>query len=376
MSDLVAFETPASGARGLAGAGYPRALVARSIAVPALLTGLLALAPAVLPVPTLLTMQEILALAVFATATNLLLGLAGMVSFGQAVFYGVGAYTVALGWLHWQLPFWLLFAAAPITGALAAALVGLVALRARRLYFALLTLAFSELSYQLVEQGTSFTQGANGVFGPMVPVTLTVPATGYWFLLAVAVVSLLALWKITSSPFGLVLRGIRENRQRMEALGVNTYRHLLAAFVVSGAFCGLAGAMFVVYSQSASPDLLDWTMSGTPVLMSVIGGMYVFLGPAIGSLIYQFGHDLLIGFLPDWQLVLGAVLLLIVLLRPDGLAAAIPTGPIHAAWRQWRGREAQPGQPALIRASTGQAGGAAPASVTGDPKAAAAGEAP
>lgn len=323
--------TAGAGAVRRAGLPFPRRMVLQTVTVPLALLAVLALAPAVLPVTTLLTGEQVLALAVFATATNLLLGVAGLVSFGQAVFYGVGAYTVALGWLHWQLPFWLTFAAAPVTGAVAALAVGLVALRARRLYFALLTLAFSELCYQLAEQGTSFTQGANGVFGPMIPAALTDPATGYWCLLAVAAVSLLLLWKVSSSPFGLVLRGIRENRQRMEALGVNTYRHLLGAFVVSGAFCGLAGAMFVVYSQSAYPELLDWSTSGTPVLMAVIGGMYSFFGPAIGAVVYQFGHDLLIAHLPDWQLVLGLVLLLIVLLRPDGLASAVPAGRIRAA---------------------------------------------
>lgn len=273
----------------------------------------------VLQASPLLTLEEVLALVVFATATNILLGSAGLVSFGQAVFYGIGGYTVALGWLHWHLSFWVTFFAAPFVGALVAVPVGLVALRARRLYFALSTLAFSELAYQLAESRYSFTQGANGVFGPFVPTSLTDPVTGYLFLLAVTVVSLLLMWKITHSPFGLVLRAIRENRERMQALGVNVYRHQLVAFVVSGFFCSLAGAMFVVYSQSAYPELLDWTMSGAPVFMAVIGGMGVFLGPAVGAFIYQFGHDELVRYVDDWQLVLGAVLLLIVMFWPDGL---------------------------------------------------------
>ncbi|WP_310961043.1 branched-chain amino acid ABC transporter permease [Nocardioides terrisoli] len=287
--------------------------------LPVVLVAIMAVLGLVLQASPLLTLQEVLALVVLATATNLLLGGGGVVSFGQGVFYGVGAYTVALGWLHWQLSFWLTFFLAPFVGAALAVPIGLVALRARRLYFALSTLAFSELAYQLAESRYSFTKGANGVFGPFVPASLTNPVTGYFFLLAVTVVSLLLLWKVNHSPFGLVLRAIRENRERMQALGVNVYRHQLAAFVISGFFCSLAGAMFVVYSQSAYPELLDWTTSGAPVFMAVIGGMGVFLGPAAGAFIYQFGHDELVRYVDDWQLVLGGVLLLIVMFWPDGL---------------------------------------------------------
>lgn len=287
--------------------------------VPVVLVAIMAVLGLVLQADPLLTVQEVLALVVFATATNLLLGAGGLVSFGQAVFYGVGAYTVALGWLHWQLSFWVTFFLAPFVGAALAIPIGLVALRARRLYFALSTLAFSELANQLAESRYDFTKGANGVFGPFVPTSLTNPVTGYFFLLAVTVVSLLLMWKVNHSPFGLVLRSIRENRERMQALGVNVYRHQLVAFVVSGFFCSLAGAMFVVYSQSAYPELLDWTTSGAPIFMAVIGGMGVFLGPAVGAFIYQFGHDELVRYVDDWQLVLGGVLLLIVMFWPDGL---------------------------------------------------------
>lgn len=295
----------------------------RNIATPVVLTALMVVLGFVVGEDTLTTLEEVLALVVFATATNLLLGQGGLVSFGQAVFYGIGAYTVALGWLHWHLSFWLTFFLAPVVSALVAIPVGLVALRARRLYFALSTLAFSELAYQLAESRYDFTQGANGVFGPFVPSALTDPIKGYLFLLAITVISLLLMWKVTRSPFGLVLRSIRENRERMQALGVNVYWHQLIAFVVSGFFCGLAGAMFVIYSQSSYPELLDWTTSGSPIFMAVIGGMGTFLGPALGAFIYQFGHDELVRYVSDWQLVLGGVLLLIVMFWPDGILGSL-----------------------------------------------------
>lgn len=301
----------------------------------ALVLILLAAAPYLVTVSTILTLEQIAAFAVFAAAANLLIGQAGLVSFGQGVFFGLGAYTVTLGWEHAGLSFWEGFALAPVLGGAAAALIGLVALRARTLYFALITLAFSQLFYQLVEQNTGFTGGANGVFAPVVPAWMLSPVDGYLVLLAIAVAALLVLRWLYKSDFGLLLRASRENRSRVQALGTNVYRLHLLAFTVSGAFCALAGAMFVVYNQGSNAELFDWTTSGQAVLMSVIGGMYTFAGPVVGAFVYQFGHDWLVQYVSDWQLVLGAVLLLVVLLRPDGLAGAIR---LPATIKRLRGR--------------------------------------
>jgi branched-chain amino acid transport system permease protein len=268
----------------------------------------------------LLTLNEAAGLALFAVATNLLVGYGGLVSFGQAVFYGIGAYSVALGWEHLHWSYWEGLAAAPLLGGAAALVVGLIALRARFLYFALLTLAFSQLAYEIAENQYHLTGGANGVFGAMLPVSLAQPRTGYFFVLAVTAGCLAIVWKVTASPFGLTLRSIRENRHRAEALGVNVFGHELIAFVVSGVFCSVAGALFVVYSQSAYPELLDWTQSGYAVFMAVIGGMFTFLGPALGALVYTLGQQYLVAHTTQWQLILGAALVLIALFRPDGLA--------------------------------------------------------
>jgi branched-chain amino acid transport system permease protein len=285
--------------------------------------GLLLLAPWLLPTPWLLILQNALVLALFSAATNLLVGWSGLVSFGQAAFYGLGAYTVALAWLHGLAPFWLAFCAAPfITGAVAA-LTGFIALRARKLYFALLTLAFSELFYVLAEQLYDITNGANGIFGAMVPDALLVPRTGFYFTLAVVGAALFLLYRICHSPFGLSLKAIRERRLRAEALGIAVGRLELAAFTLAGAFCGLAGALYVVHDQTAYPELLDWVKSGEPVIVAVIGGISTFAGPLLGALFYQIAHDALIALTRDWQLVLGALLLLIVLFRPEGLASLL-----------------------------------------------------
>jgi branched-chain amino acid transport system permease protein len=284
---------------------------------------LLLIAPFVLPTPWLLVLQNALVLGLFAVATNLLVGWSGLVSFGQAAFYGLGAYTVALAWLHGLAPFWLAFCAAPLIAALVAGLTGAIALRARKLYFALLTLAFSELFYVLAEQLYDITNGANGIFGAMVPDLLIVPRNGFYFTLAIVAAALFVLHRVFHSLFGLALRAIRERRVRAEALGLDVARHELAAFALSGGFCGLAGALYVVHDQTAYPELLDWVKSGEPVIVAVIGGISTFAGPLVGALFYQIAHDALVTLTRDWQLVLGALLLLVVLFRPAGLASLL-----------------------------------------------------
>lgn len=310
------------------------------------LVAVLALLPYMLGVSSLLDAQSAVGLALFACATNLLVGYGGLVSFGQGAFYGTGAYTIALSWMHWQTPFWLSFIAAPFIGGFAALLVGLVALRTRRLYFALLTLAFAQLFYVIVLQQEAFTGGANGVFGSILPNFLNDVSQAYWFTLAVVVVALLMLWWITRSPFGMTLRAIRENRERAESLGVNVFRHQLLAYVFAGAFCALAGALFVVHDQSANPGLFSWIESGYPVLMAVIGGQYLFLGPALGAFIYEEGRDVLLGSSANWQLVFGLLLLIIALLAPDGVLGLLRRG---ANWLlERRPGAAPPGGPARL----------------------------
>lgn len=272
-----------------------------------------------LPLKWIFFLQDVIVLGLFAVSTNLLVGYGGLVSFGQAVFYGLGAYVLALGWLHLRAPFWLLFVISPFIGAAFALVIGALALRTKTWYFSLLTLAFSQLFFTVVNQWYDFTRGANGVFGAMVPAVLMDPHNGLWFILVVCLIALLLLWVITASPFGLTLKAIRENPKRVEAIGVSLYRHQLYAFVLSSAFCSLAGALFVVRSQSAFPELFDWTQSGEPILVAVIGGLNYFLGPIVGSFIFVFARDYLVAYSSVWELILGATLVLIVLFAPNGL---------------------------------------------------------
>ena len=312
-----------------------------------LLVALLALGQILKPTDVF-TLRLVIVYALFAMATNLLIGYGGLVSFGQAAFFGTGAYVVALGWLHWDTSFWLTLALAPVVGGLMALLVGAIALRTRRLYFSLLTLAFSQLFFVVANAAHEFTRGADGIFGAILPEFLRGrdPAPGYAFILGVAAVAAVALWKVTASPFGLVLRASRENRERMQALGVNVYTHQLMAFVIAGVFCALAGALYVVAAGSATLDLLEWTQSGNAVYMVVIGGMFSFLGPAVGAAVYTFGVDYVTqSGLGHWQLFLGLGLLVTVIFRPDGLAGLFSPSSWRSWWSGRRGPREEPDAP-------------------------------
>jgi len=268
----------------------------------------------------LVVLNNVVVLALFAVATNLLLGTTGLVSFGQACFYGVGGYTVAIAWYQHWAGFWVSACLAPFIGGFVAFLVGMLVLRSRRWFFALLTMAFSQLFFTIAQKAYDITQGDSGIFGAMVPDWMADPRGGSLFIVAVATISILLLWLIDRSPLGLTLRAIRDNQRRVAGLGVNTYAVQLLAFTLSGAFCAIAGVLTVVNQQAAYPGMLDWVQSGDPVLVSVIGGMYSFLGPVVGALIYQLGHDVIVRITTRWQLALGLVLLAVVLLFPDGLA--------------------------------------------------------
>src|SRR5262249_958847 len=153
-----------------------------------------------------------------------------------------------------------------------------------------------------------------------IPQFLAQPRAAAFFIFVIAALAMLALWWITTSPLGLTLQAIRENPRRAQGLGVDIYRTQLLAFTISGGFCPLAGVLNAVNQQGSHPGLLDWVMSGDPILVAVIGGLYTFLGPVIGAIVYQVGHDVIVRITLRWQLFLGLILLIVVLAFPDGLA--------------------------------------------------------
>ncbi|NMP23838.1 branched-chain amino acid ABC transporter permease [Sulfobacillus harzensis] len=282
----------------------------------------LGLDPLVLSPAAQFLSQTMIVFALFAVATNFLVGFSGLLSFGQAVFFGFGAYSAALLWTH-GFPFWPGFIIAPFMAAGVAAFVAIVSLRTSRLYFALLTLGFSQLAYEICDALYHFTGGETGIPGINIPNAISAPFVNFEFVLVFAAAGALGLFWVRRSSFGLALQAIRENPTRAQAVGIHIYWHHVLAYVIAGFICGLAGVLYVVYQQQVNPALLNWTTSGEPVLMAVLGGMGLYLGPAIGSFIYVFLEQFVGTFTTQWPLLVGAVVLVLVLLYPKGFGGGV-----------------------------------------------------
>lgn len=262
---------------------------------------------------------EVVILALLATSYNLIFGYGGMVSFGHAAFFGLGAYAVALLTKHHGASMLVGLLAAPVVASFFALVIGWFCMRTIRLYFALLSLAFAQLLWVIVFQWQDFTGGSDGIQGVPRPEFLASHAAYYYFTLAVAVVCMVAMWFIVNSPFGWSLRAIRENMQRAQFLGINDRFYKLVAFVMAGAFAGVAGGLYALFQKWADPDLLFWTTSANPVLMSILGGMFNFVGPSVGAVVFVLLREIVKIRTDYWPLVLGVVLLTLVLTVPGGL---------------------------------------------------------
>jgi len=265
---------------------------------------------------------EMLINGLFALSLNLILGYGGMVSFGHAAFFGVGAYTVALLMKKAGISMVLALAAAPVAAALAAAVIGWFCVRLIGLYLAILTLAFRQLLYMIVFQWYTFTGGDDGIHGIPRPAFLD-PVNYYLLCLVVFVVCFLMMRTIVNSSFGLTIRSIRENMERAKFIGVNVRRFQWYNFIIAGAFAGLAGGLLTELNKFAQTEFLHWSKSAEPILASLVGGMYSLAGPAIGAAVLMFLKIVLQQFhqtlVEIWAIVLGMVLLVVVLFAPDGM---------------------------------------------------------
>jgi branched-chain amino acid transport system permease protein len=294
-------------------------------------------APFVATPRQMFVLMLILVLAVFATSYNVLLGYTGMVSFAHASYYGVGAYSVALLFKHFGLTALWGFALAPFITAAVAYLTGLVALRAVRLYFALLTLAIGQLMFVVTFQWRALTRGDDGIHGIRMPDFLIPITNRYYFLVFATALALVIMGVAMRSPFGASLQAIRENRERAGFLGLKVKRYELAAFTLGGAFAGYAGAMFVLVDRSAFPLLLHWTTSAQPIFVTLIGGMNSFAGPFVGAVVFTLLRDWITRRFVYWGAVLGVVLLVIILRMPGGTVEAA-----QRLWARVRGRRIDP----------------------------------
>jgi ABC-type branched-subunit amino acid transport system ATPase component/ABC-type branched-subunit amino acid transport system permease subunit len=280
-----------------------------------------------------------LVLALWAISYNLMLGYTGMVSFAHAAYYGVGAYTVALIFKRYHLPILVGLAAAPFVAAAVGLVTGLVAQRAVRLYFSLLTLAISQLLFSIVFQWYDFTGGDNGI-SITVPDQLSDYTTLYYFTAVVVGFCFLLMFILVRSPFGAALLSIRENRQRAASIGIHVKAYELAVYTVAAMFAGVAGGLFVLYQQQAYPEMLYWTANAQPVVVALLGGTTTFLGPAIGAFLYVVLDNAISKQFPyQFDIILGAIVLAVVLAVPGGVSDA-PSVFLRLRERFRRGEEA------------------------------------
>jgi branched-chain amino acid transport system permease protein len=270
---------------------------------------------------TLFTRIIILALA--AVSLNLILGFGGMMSFGHAVYLGIGGYAVGMlahegvysGFLQWPV--------ALAASALFALVIGALSLRTRGVYFIMITLAFAQMAYYVVA-GLARYGGDDGLTiykrsQFFEPINLSNKMQFYYICLTLLYASIYLVWRIVNSRFGMVVQGSRSNDMRMRAIGFPTFRYKLTCFVIAGTLCGLAGALLANHTDFVSPAMMYWTRSGDLIIMVVLGGMGSVIGPVFGAMVLLVLEQTLSGITEYWQIILGPLLLLVVLFARGGI---------------------------------------------------------
>jgi branched-chain amino acid transport system permease protein len=297
------------------------------------LIGIAALMPFVASPYVLLLMLPFIGYSIALLGFNLLFGSTGLLSFGHALFLGVGAYTAAVLTSKFGiLSFELLVLTAGLVSALISLVVGALCVRYTRIFFGMLTLAFGMLFHSFLFKFYGITGGDQGmrVLRPLLlgmewrgGKTAFLTGPFYYYALLLFALLGLAMWRITKSPFGLHLRAIRENAGKAAYVGVEIFRMRLAAFVISAVYGGIGGTILAITTGLADPELAYWTHSGNLVFMAVLGGSGTFAGPAIGALAFVVLQDFVMSITQYWRFVMGAVLVLLVLFMPQGLSGTI-----------------------------------------------------
>ena len=266
---------------------------------------------------------NILIYGLFALGFNMLYGYLGLLSFGHAALFGGGAYACGIAMAGLGLPWWIGVAAAVLGGALLAAVMGALAIRTRGIYFAMVTLALSQCVYYLAYEAVGVTGGENGLRGITLerigPIDFLDPLTRYYVVAAFVVAALYVLSRILASPFGAAMEALRENEARARACGFDVRATRWLAFVLSGGFCGLAGAMQALHLGIVPIETLSIQTSGTVVMMALLGGMGTFFGPFIGAGLFLLLENLVSLYTVHWQLVVGAIFVACVLFFPKGI---------------------------------------------------------
>ena len=263
---------------------------------------------------------EILIYALFALSLNVIIGYSGNVSFGHAAYFAIGGYTNAILLTTHGWPLIASFAAGMLAAMVAAGVVAYFCTRLTDIYFAMLTLAFAMFVWAVCFKWRTVTGGDDGFVGVHVPAWLDDRYTFYFFTLIVVTASTAVLWIICHSAFGRTLIAVRENATRAGFVGVNTRLMRWTAFVVAGTFAGIAGAIFSMFHHGMYVESAFWTQSATVLIMTLLGGLYSFFGPAIGAGTLFILQRLTNEYTEYWPTVLGVILLVILLFLPEGLA--------------------------------------------------------
>jgi branched-chain amino acid transport system permease protein len=307
-----------------------RARIASAIVVLAVLAAVPPVAAALDQPFYLDLLRRIMIFAIAALSLNLILGYGGLVSFGHAAYLGIGAYAVGILAYHGIENGYLQFAVAIAASAAVALVIGAVSIRTSGVYFIMITLAFTQMLFYL---GISLEQygGDDGMrlatrsqFGPVLD--LGSPTAFYYFVLAILAGFVYLVHRIVNSRFGLVIRAARSNEARTRAIGFSPYPYRLAAFVIAGAMCGVAGALLVNQTAYLTPEFMNWTRSGEIMFMVILGGMATLIGPVLGAAALLLLEDFLAAWTTHWQIILGPILVLVVLFARRGLAGLLPGG--------------------------------------------------
>ena len=264
--------------------------------------------------------SHILIWILFATAFNMLWGVTGMLSFGQALYYGLGAYFVGLMVKYlgsaWFFPGMI---AGIVVSGIIALLLGLLLIRVCGVFFTMLTLAFAQLAWQITFKWYNFTGGDDGVVGIIQPGIFSNPVVYYYLIVLMVIPSIWILKRIAYSPFGTILRCVNQNPDRVRFLGRRVRRNQLRIYVISSVFVALAGGLMAGVDNSIHTDMFVWTTSGEVILMTVLGGINQFFGPFIGAIALILIEDIVGAYTEYWSLIIGTIVLFMVLLFPKGL---------------------------------------------------------
>lgn len=271
--------------------------------------------------------SEILIFALFAMAYDLVLGYAGMLSFGHAAFFGIGAYSAGIILIRLYPSIPLALSGAVIVSSLAALFIGYASIRRHGIYFTMVTLAFAQMFYFIAFKWTGLTGGDDGlqrVPRPSLgPIDMHPEINLYYFILVLVLISMALMVRVVHSPFGAALQALRENRDRAMSIGYNVDRFRLMAFVISGFFSGLAGGLYALLLNFVPLGSLHWTTSGEVVVMTITGGMGTLFGPVLGAVGIILLRDIISNYTESWSFFMGLIFMTAVLGFRGGILGVV-----------------------------------------------------